>query len=770
MAERKISYLDRTYNDYRNSILTLTKNYYSDIFDRLNDASVGSWLVDIISDVSDSLSYNIDRAYQETSLESANEFRSVLNIARSVGCKIPGRKAALVEVELSCELPLNHQGNDSYGDLSQADESYAPVVKRGTLFSTGLETFELMSNVDFSQQFDENGISNRMIYPTRDANGTIVSYTYTKLAIAAAGQSKIYRKVITPSDVVPFMEVTLNDPEVLEVESIILKDGTDLNSNPAYAEFFVDEEEYTGQDGNFIQRYFEVDNLLEQYRFGYEVQKNDDGTYNPIWVPAEIASYEINVSEDVSGYVPRWVFYDDSGIPFDYVDVVYSNGSETISWQEYEALSDVEKQSYEKVEPENEEGDEVEFMYVKENGASTSEDSIITEDEYNELKNSFYPERTTETVARYVTKGKWKRFKNKFVTEYTDEWALKIRFGKGIRNEYGNIPEDATEFTKYLMCRMEANDSFGVLPEPGKTMYILYRVGGGLSSNIARDTLTDIIYINASVDGNCNDSDDARKKRDVLQSLKVRNTTPSYGGKDEPSTEEIKHLVKYHSAAQKRCVTLHDYEARIMEIPAKYGCPFRCGVVEENNKVIIYMLGLDSEGHLKSTMAEQVAENVKNYLSNYRMINDFVEIRSGKIINLSFDIEIFVDKTYDKGDVVRRVIDLVYDYMDINRHIMGEDIFVGDIEKEISKLDGVQNLVSLKVANETGEEYSNSMITQSLEKYDSCGNIVEDYDDMSESKYIDLKESDKVLYTESNSMFEVKYKNRDIRVSVKQRQ
>ena len=769
MAERKISYLDRTYDDYRNSILTLTKNYYSDIFDRLNDASVGSWLVDIISDVSDSLSYNIDRVYQETSLESANEFRSVLNIARSVGCKIPGRKAALVEVELSCELPLNHQGNDSYGDLSQADESYAPVVKRGTLFSTGLETFELMSNVDFSQQFDENGISNRMIYPTRDANGTIVSYTYTKLAIAAAGQSKIYRKVITPSDVVPFMEVTLNDPEVLEVESIILKDGTDLNSNPAYAEFFVDEEEYTGQDGNFIQRYFEVDNLLEQYRFGYEVQKNDDGTYNPIWVPAEIASYDVDVIEtfDASKYHQKWFDTSTNEVIDEDVRYYNYNNEKIIMADEYDELTEEEQKQYSIMIPVDYPNAVV--VYINEDDNT----DILSVEEYKYNKNaepSVSPERTSATVARYVTKGKWKRFKNKFVTEYTDEWALKIRFGKGIRNEYGNIPEDATEFTKYLMCRMEANDSFGVLPEPGKTMYILYRVGGGLSSNIARDTLTDIIYINASVDGNCNDSDDARKKRDVLQSLKVRNTTPSYGGKDEPSTEEIKHLVKYHSAAQKRCVTLHDYEARIMEIPAKYGCPFRCGVVEENNKVIIYMLGLDSEGHLKSTMAEQVAENVKNYLSNYRMINDFVEIRSGKIINLSFDIEIFVDKTYDKGDVVRRVIDLVYDYMDINRHIMGEDIFVGDIEKEISKLDGVQNLVSLKVANETGEEYSNSMITQSLEKYDSCGNIVEDYDDMSESKYIDLKESDKVLYTESNSMFEVKYKNRDIRVSVKQRQ
>ena len=782
MAERKISYLDRTYEDYRNSIMTLTKNYYSDIFDRLNDASVGSWLVDIISDVSDSLSYNIDRAYQETSLESANEFKSVLNIARSVGCKITGRKAALVEIELSCELPLNHQGNDSYGDLSQADESYAPVVKRGTLFSTGLETFELMSNVDFSQQFDENGVSNRKIYPTRDANGTIVSYTYTKLAIAAAGFSKIYRKVITPSDVVPFMEVTLNDPEILEVESIILKDGTDLNSNPAYSEFFVDEEEYTGYDGNLIQRYFEVDNLLEQYRFGYEVEKDSNGVYNPVWVPAEIAEYNVDTAFDLSGYVPRWVYYYKSNNePYEDVAVEYckiipgETGSITITieGEEWVKLNDEEKSNYKRCGGPGEDEDAnytIEFRYVRNDSGNLSEASIITEEEYNNYKEYSTTERTSATVARYVTKGKWKRFKNKFVTEFTDEWALKIRFGKGIRNEYGNIPDDATEFTKYLMCRMEANDSFGVLPEPGKTMYVLYRVGGGLSSNIARDTLTDIIYLNAAVDGNCNDSDDARKKRDVLKSLKVTNTTPSYGGKDEPSTEEIKHIVKYHCAAQNRCVTLHDYEARIMQIPAKYGCPFRWGVVEENNKIVIYMLGLDSEGHLKSTMAEQVAENVKNYLSNYRMINDFVEIRSGKIINLSFDIEIFVDKTYDKGDVVKRVIDLVYDYMDIRKHIMGEDIFVGDIEKEISKLDGVQNLVSLKVANEVGEEYSNSMITQSLEKYDSCGNIIDDYDDMVESKYVDLKESDKVLYTESNSMFEIKYKNKDIRVSVKQRQ
>ena len=768
MAEKRISYLDRTFADYKSDILSLTRNYYADIFNQMNDASVGSWLVDIISDVSDSLSYNIDKSYQETSLDSANEFQSVLNIARSVGCKITGRKAALVEVELTCELPLNHQGDDSYGDITQADESYAPIVKRGTLFSSGLQTFELMSNVDFSKQFDENGISNRQIYPTRDANGTIVSYTYSKLAIAAAGRSKIYRKQINSADVVPFMEVTLNDPEVLEVESIILKDGTDLSTDPAYADFFVDEEEYTGYDGNVVQRYFEVDNLLEQYRFGYAVEKDNDGIYNPIWVPADVATEEIITASNIEDFVARWVKREE-GI---YTEIItelkvpmYEGNNETITWEEYNSKTEEQQSVYTLID-ETGNGFTFEYMNVVSN-------AFILSDEYNEMLSQDFilsSETTPEKVTRYVTKGMWKRFKNKFVTEYTDDWSLKIRFGKGIRNEYGDIPEDATDFTKYLMCRMEANDCFGVLPEPGKTMFVLYRTGGGLTSNIARDTLTSITYLNATVEGNCDDANDARKRRDVLNSLKVRNTTPSYGGKEQPSTEEIKHLIKYHNAAQNRCVTLHDYEARIMQIPAKYGCPFRCGVVEENNKIVIYLLGLDHEGHLKSTMAEQVAENVKNYLSNFRMINDLVEIRSGKIINLSFDIEIFVDKTYDKGDVVRRVIDLVYDYMDINKHHMGEDIFVGDIEKEISKLDGVQNLISMNVSNEVGEGYSNSMISQTLVNYDSCGNLLEDYDDMTESKYIDLKESDKVLYTESNSMFEIKYKNRDIKVSVKQRQ
>lgn len=732
--ENKISYLSRNYDDFRKSILDVTSKYYSDIYDNFNDASVGSWFVDLLADVGDTLNYNIDRAYQETFIDTANETKSIFNIARTMGCKIPGKKAAIVEVELSCEIPLNHQGVTSDGDQSQADESYCPYIKRGTLFSTGLQTFELMSDVDFSKQFDDNGVSNRQTIPTRDSNGNIISYTYKKLAIAMAGQSKIFKKTINRSDVKPFMEVMLEDDSILGVESIIVKNGIDFTNDPSIEEFYNELEHYVlvdSQSGTTkveVDRFFEVDNLAEQYRYTYEVEeetvemKDRNGThftyhmYNPVWELADT----IVVNESLSH-------------PGD-VD-----GDGKIGIGDVSALVDI----------------------------------VLGKGEDTEIKFA-----TKSYPLRYVAKGKWERFKNKFITEYTDKWALRIIFGKGLKNEYGEIPNEAKEFTQYMMCRMQANDYMGVLPEAGRTMYVLYRVGGGEQSNIAKDTLKSIIYLNMNIPGNCGDGSqaalnlDAMKKRTVADSLTVTNTTPSYGGKDEPSVDELRYLIKYNNATQNRCVTLHDYEARIMQIPAKFGCPFRVGVTEENNKVIIYALGLDYNGYLKSELAEQVAENLKNYLKYYRMINDFVEIRSGKVINLSFEIEIYVDKTYDKGDVTKRVIDLVYDYMDIRKHRMGDDIFVGDIEKEISKLDGVQNLVEVRVYNPYGSGlgYSNSKISQEYVRYTDCGNDAIDAGDGEfVDNQIDLKKSDKMLFTEADSMFEVKYKNKDIKVIVKQR-
>lgn len=672
MSESKIPYSTRNYAEFRDEFMKLTRKYYPNIIKDFSDAAIGQWFIELLASVSDDLSYHIDRVFQETDLNSAQQASSLLQLARSNGLKVPGRKGALCEVEISCNLPLNEQGEGGTGNLRLADENYAPVIKKGTLFSTGMVIFELMYDVDFREQFDENGVSNRKIVPLRDANGNIISYTYTKLAVVQAGQSKIYKKVINSSDIKPFMEVLLQDRNIMGVESIIVKQDTNLTTDPIINEFMVDEESYLDKSGNPVERFFEVDSLIDQYRFGYVVQKVEpneikEGTYyNPLW-------------EDCN-----------------YMD---------------------------------QEGNEVTY--------------------------------------RRIAKGKWKRLKNKFITEYTDNWQLKVIFGAGIKNQYGEIPEDAENFTRYMMSRMEANDYMGVLPESESTMYILYRVGGGEESNIAKDTLTNIVYINYSICGNSEDGDNAKKIKDVQNSISVTNTTPSYGGKDEPTADELRYLIKYNNSSQNRCVTIHDYYAKIMEIPAKYGCPFRVGIIEENNKIVIYTLGLDYEGNLSNMLAETVAENIKEYLSNYKTLNDFIEIRSGKIINLKFEIDIFVDKAYDKDEVVKRVIETVIDYMDIRRHQMGEDIFLGDLQKEIGKLDGVSNLIEMRVYNPNTDGYSCDSITQQLvDVSDCCYNYSEAEQNI--DRQIDLKASDMMLFSEANSMFEILNDN-DIIVKVKQR-
>ena len=74
--EKKISYLNRNFQDYRESLINFSKEYYPTLTDTFNDASIGSWIIDIMAGVSDNISYLADRVYQETSVNSAQQMSS----------------------------------------------------------------------------------------------------------------------------------------------------------------------------------------------------------------------------------------------------------------------------------------------------------------------------------------------------------------------------------------------------------------------------------------------------------------------------------------------------------------------------------------------------------------------------------------------------------------------------------------------------------------------------------------------------------------------
>lgn len=653
--EKGISYLNRTFDDYRNSLLGFTKQYYPELEDEFNDASIGSWLLDIVANVGDNLSYHIDRVYQETNIDSAKERASVYALARNNGVKIPGPKASMAEVAFTIELPVNGSANSS-STVKSPNWSYAPLIRKGTKVSAGNQTFELMYDVDFNEQFNENGVSNRTIVPKRNSNGFITKYIITKTGLVSAGETKIYSKVIRNSDIIPFMNFVIPDTNVMNVESIIFKDGDRHHGTPTMAEFFYPEENNIGKndcnEDTQLWRFFEVDYLAQQYRWG------------------------------------------------DYT----SNGTN--------------------------------IGYDGESGDGTTE--------------------------HYITKGAWIPLRQKFITEFTDNGYMKVTFGAGGPEKPAFGGTD-----RHLVSHMINNDGLGILPKPDTTMFIMYRKGGGKASNVAEGAITNILYLNASLRGS-----DSQIKNEVKKSLSVTNTTPSVSGRDMPSIAEIKNLIKYNNGAQNRCVTVKDYHDRISKLPPRYGCPFRYGVTEENNKIMIYMLGLDSNGSLTDILPESLCENIQNYLSEYRMINDYVEMKSGRIINLQFEVDIFVDKNYNASDVVSNVINTIKNYMDINSHQMGDDIFVGDIEKEISKIDGVLNLIELRVYNifDGKKGYSTTKTMQQIKTFDSTCATGEEADSASPEDgrdCIDMRASNKMLYSENDSMLEVRYPEKDIICRVK---
>lgn len=680
MSEKKITYLDRNFEDYKNSLTSFVEKYYPQVDNSMNDASIGSWLIDLVASVSDNLSYHIDRVYQETCIDTAQERSSLYSLARSNGLKIPGPKGSMAEVEFSCELPVNTEYLNSSSTQGVPNWYFAPVIKKGTKLSAGSQIFEVTSDIDFSQQFDENGVSNRTIVPKRNSNGNIEKYTIKKLSTVVAGESKIYRKVLSSSDIVPFMEIILPDSNVMSVESIIFKPGNNFQSDPSINEFMY-ENEFTSANVTTtktdVYRFFEVNSLLQQYRWGKEVEES---TAQP---------------------------------------VVYKYG--------YSAVGD--------------------------NGESMG---------------------VVPTAA--ITKGKWIPLKQKFITEFTNNGYLKIIFGAGEESGQQVDYSGASNFSQNQISRMINNDSLGILPKENWTMFVLYKVGGGAASNVAKGAINNIVYLNAEI-GKCVRNDEDQKIINAVKnSLSVTNTIPSVSGKDMPSEDEIRNMIKYNNAAQERCVTLKDYECRILQMPPEYGTPFRVGAVEENNKVMIYVLGVDYLGHLSEILPSQLVKNIVNYLSFYKSLNDFVEIKSGRIINLSFEVDLYINKNYNKSDVVTNVINTITDYMDINNHQMGEDIFVGDLEKEISKVDGVINLIDLRVYNEYGDGYSQTKSSQEIYVPSECeysamfgGENNEDGDTISDKDRIDLSASDGILYTDNDSMLEIKYPEKDIRIRVKSR-
>ncbi len=122
----------------------------------------------------------------------------------------------------------------------------------------------------------------------------------------------------------------------------------------------------------------------------------------------------------------------------------------------------------------------------------------------------------------------------------------------------------------------------------------------------------------------------------INSSLEVSNENPIAAQSIDISTDEIRVRAKNYYATQNRAVSKQDYEALVYNMPPKFGGEKRVNAISDpmatNRKLALYIVSESGDGILELSNM-RIKNNIKTWLSQYKGINDQLEIFDPYIIN-----------------------------------------------------------------------------------------------------------------------------------------
>jgi hypothetical protein len=255
-------------------------------------------------------------------------------------------------------------------------------------------------------------------------------------------------------------------------------------------------------------------------------------------------------------------------------------------------------------------------------------------------------------------------------------------------------------------------DKFGVTPV-NTTLTITYRIANSEFSNAAPNSITRPTDVRMRFKDRGSLSNSIVSE--ILGSIECTNDEPIVGDitNIDISVDELKTRVNNFYSAQGRAVTKQDYTSLIYSMSPKFGAIKRCNVVEDNNSfkrnINIYVISEDSNGFLTQTNSI-IKQNLKTYLSNYKMINDTIDILDVKIVNIGIEYQVVGVKDFPKQEVIRNCI-LTLNNRFGKKFDIGEPISISDIYTELSKTTGVSDVISVDVVLKTGTGYSDTFVS-----------------------------------------------------------
>ena len=146
-----------------------------------------------------------------------------------------------------------------------------------------------------------------------------------------------------------------------------------------------------------------------------------------------------------------------------------------------------------------------------------------------------------------------------------------------------------------------------------------------------------------------------------------------------------------------------------------------------------------------TTAYNKLKQNLRTYLSQYRVLNDSVTIKDAFVINIGVEFEIITYPNYNSNQVLTNCITQLVSFFNVDNWQINEPIILRDLYTLLDKVEGVQTVKSINVNNLTSTNG-----TYSSYAYDTRGATVNN-----------------VVYPSIDPMiFEVKYPATDIKGKV----
>lgn len=360
------------------------------------------------------------------------------------------------------------------------------------------------------------------------------------------------------------------------------------------------------------------------------------------------------------------------------------------------------------------------------------------------------------------------RIPNRFVARVV-EGGIEMQFGSGVSTSPGEellpTPEN---IGLSLPTGIENTDiafdtvspvftaAYGQAPA-NTTLSVIYLTGGGVTANVPTNTINDVVD---SVVANTLPVGTPSLNNVIINSLAVNNPIAASGGRSEETIEEIRENTLAQFMTQQRAVTREDYILRAYAMPAAYGSVAKAYITPDQQENLstdvigdrvanplamnMYILGYDADKRF-TKVNTTVKENLKNYLGQYRMLTDSVNIRDAFIINIGVNISVIAYPSYNGYEVIANVISKLKEHFNPDRWQINEPILYSDIYSKIMEVKGVQTIAGIEIVNLSNEALGYSNVVYNIQSAIKHGIVYPSYD---------------------ASIFEVRYLDNDIKVKL----